>query len=85
MSDEDTLREEIFCGRNFYGRNFYGIYFCDFDPYSQKFLPQKYFKIDQSQKFLPQNFVKIDQSQNLFRKNFLMMPFETVWLIDIFC
>ena len=58
-----TLREEIFCGRNFYGRNFCGIYFCDFDPYSQKFLPQKNFKIDQSQKFLPQNFVKIDQSQ----------------------
>ena len=48
---KDTLREEIFCGRNFYGRNFCGIYFCDFD--SQKFLPQKKFKIDQSQKFLP--------------------------------
>ena len=51
-----TLREEIICGRNFYGRNFCGIYFCDFDPYSQKFLPQKKFKIDQSQKFIPQKF-----------------------------
>ena len=33
-------------GRNFYGRNF-----CDFYPYSQNFLPQKIFKMDQSQKF----------------------------------
>ena len=65
-----TLREEIFRGRNFYGRNFCGIYFCDFDPYSQKFLPQKYFKIDQSQKFLPQNFVKIDQSQKFIPQKF---------------
>ena len=74
-----TLREEIFCGRNFYGRNFCGIYFCDFDPYSQKFLPQKNFKIDQSQKFLPQNFVKIDQSQK-----FLPQKFSND-AIDIFC
>ena len=65
-----TLREEIFCGRNFYGRIFCEIYFCDFDPYSQKFLPQKYFKIDQSQKFLPQNFVKIDQSQKFIPQKF---------------
>ena len=62
-----TLKEEIF-----YGRNFCGIYFCDFDPYSQKFIPQKKFKIDQSQKFIPKFFFK-------------MMPFETVWLIYIFC
>ena len=53
------------------GINFLRNNFCDFDPYSQKFIPQKKFKIDQSQKFLPQKFQ--------------MMPFEAVWLIDIFC
>ena len=51
---------EIFCGRNF----------CDFYPYSKKFIPQKKFKIDQSQKFLPHNFVKIDQSQKFLPQNF---------------
>ena len=57
-------------GRNFYGINFCGIYFCDFDPYSQKFIPQKKIKIDQSQKFLPQNFVKIHQSQKFLPQKF---------------
>ena len=31
-----------------YRRKFCGIYFCNFYPYSQKFIPQKIFKINQS-------------------------------------
>ena len=65
-----TLREEIFCGRNFYGRNFCGRNFCDFDPYSQKFLPQKNFKVDQSQKFFRKILSKLINRKNFFRKNF---------------
>ena len=32
----DTLREDIFAGRNFRGRYFRGIYFRDFVPKSRK-------------------------------------------------
>ena len=80
-----TLREEIFCGRNFYGRNFCGIYFCDFDPYSQKFLLQKKSKLINRKNFFRKILSKLINRKNFFRKNFQMMPFETVWLIDIFC
>ena len=37
-------------------RNFCGIYFCDFGPYSQKYLPQNYDKLCNPQKLIPQIF-----------------------------
>ena len=40
-----------------------------FDPYSQKFIPQKIFKIDQSQKFLCKYFSKFINRKNFFCKN----------------
>ena len=45
-----TLREEIICERNMCG-----LYFCEFGPNSQKFLPQINQNIAHSQKFIPQN------------------------------
>ena len=61
--NSNYLEERIFCGRKFCG-----IYFCDFDPYSQKSLPQNLNNISQSQTFLPHNFSKLVNRKNFFRK-----------------
>ena len=51
----------------------------------KNFFRKKNSKLINRKNLFRKSLSKLINRKNLFRKNFKMMPFETVWLIDIFC